>query len=396
MLLTRRYFLTILTPTTISQNNMPDPIEKDCRKDAPTPPSVWLITGYRAGENVQILALAEALGWPFSIKRLVYRRHDFVPGLLRLSSLMGIDCTRSSPLTAPWPDLVISAGMRNEPVCRWIKERSGGKTRIVLLGRHWAHPRHFDLVITTPQYRLPDKPGILHNVTTLHRVTDTLLRDAAAVHAADLQSLPQPHLAVVMGGNSGPYTLGRHAARRLASQSCALAQSLGGSLLVTTSARTPPAAIDAFSSAAQCPMQLYRWKPDDKANPYYAYLASARAIIVTGDSIAMLSEACATGKPVYIFDLGTGKDAMRWPATTSAENTAGTIETDFRLAALFYKWLMRFGPQRLTRDIRLVHQQLISTGQAAWLGDKFPTGQHGNPPDSVRRAVDSIRSLLGS
>ncbi len=374
-------------------NNMPAPPE-DISDETP-PPSVWLVTGYRAGENVQILALAEALGWPFTVKRLVYRHHDFVPGLLRLSSLMGIDRERSSPLTPPWPDLIISAGMRNEPVCRWIKAQSGGKSRIVLLGRHWAQLRHFDLVVTTPQYRLPHAPRILHNTTTLHRVTDALLQEAAAGHAQNLRSLPQPYIAVVMGGNSGPYTLGRHAARRLARQSCELAQSQGGSLLVTTSARTPPSAIEAFASAVDCPMQLYRWKPDDPANPYYAYLGLARAIIVTGDSIAMLSEACATGKPVYIFDLGTGQDAMRWPSATLPARAASEEETDFRLGAFLYKMLMRFGHQRLTRDIRLVHRQLIASGQAVWLGDEKSPSPQQTVPDSIRCTVERVRSLLG-
>ena len=35
-------------------------------------------------------------------------------------------------------------------------------------------------------------------------------------------------------------------------------------------------------------------------NPYFAYLAHADAILVTPDSVSMVSEACATGKPVFV------------------------------------------------------------------------------------------------
>ncbi len=365
--------------------------------DAPgDPPIVWIITGYRAGEDTQILALAEALQWPFSTKRLVYQAYDFIPGLLRLASLKGINLARSSPLVPPWPDLVISAGMRNEPVCRWIKAQSGGRTRIVLLGRHWARLEHFDLVITTPQYRLPQDTKILHNITTLHRVNENMLREARTRHAATLAGLPRPHIAVVMGGSSGPYTLGRRAARRLARQACAMARAQGGALLVTSSSRTPAAAIDAFSAAAACPMRFYRWKPADKANPYYAYLASADAIIVTGDSIAMLSEACATGKPVYIFDLGTGREAMRPQPAGSRHARGGAERNDFRLGALLYRLLMRHGPQRLTRDIRLVHSQLTASGLTTWLDETCTPPSPGQPPpDSIERAVARVRSMLG-
>ncbi len=361
-------------------------------------PSVWVITGYRAGENTQILALAEALGWPFVAKHLVYRTYDFIPGLLRLSSLMGIDQEQSSAFKPPWPDLVISAGMRNEPICRWIKSRSGGKTRIVLLGRHWASLDHFDLVVTTPQYRLPQHEKILHNVTTLHRIDDRALKEAAAKHAESLSALPQPYITVVMGGSSGPYTLGRHAAQRLARQSCELARSLGGSLLVTTSARTPAKAIGAFSSAVDCPMQLYRWKPDDPDNPYYAYLALAGTIIVTGDSIAMLSEACATGKPVHIFDLGTGKNSMRLTTTIKKADQGGSSsihgKNDFSLNAFFYKLLMRFGPRRLSRDISLVHRQLIERGLAVWLGEQFQEHESRLPVNDVQRTVERVNLLI--
>jgi mitochondrial fission protein ELM1 len=44
---------------------------------------------------------------------------------------------------------------------------------------------------------------------------------------------------------------------------------------------------------------LYRWgEPGD--NPYAGYLASADAIVVTADSVAMLSDACATGAAVFV------------------------------------------------------------------------------------------------
>ena len=41
-------------------------------------------------------------------------------------------------------------------------------------------------------------------------------------------------------------------------------------------------------------------------NPYFAYLGAADHIVVTGDSVTMISEACSTGKPVYVVDLDGG------------------------------------------------------------------------------------------
>lgn len=335
--------------------------------------------GYRAGENSQLLALAEALEWPFEVKRLTYRCYDFLPGLLRRPSLLGIRQQASSPLRAPWPDLVISAGMRNEPVCRWIRQQSGGLSKLVYIGRTWANRALFDLIITTPQYRLPQRHNILHNATTLQGVKTTRLQEAAAAWRPQLAHLPAPYICVIIGGNSGPCTFGRRAAEQLAGEACAMARANNGSLLVTSSARTPPDALKHFVTAIDCPMQLYRWQSNDKDNPYYAFLALARHIIVTSDSIAMISEACATGKAVAIFDL-------------DPEEKSGK-QRDFRLGAVLYRLLMRFGPRRLSRDIRLVHRQLIASGHAISLGQPLPP--HPPPPlQDVQRATCRVRKLL--
>lgn len=365
------------------------PVELTPASEASSEPRVWLVTGYRAGERSQILALAEALGWPFDIKELSYRRCAARVSLFRGRDIRGIRTDQSSLLEPPWPDLVISAGMRNEPVCRWIREQSGGRARLVHIGRPWAPLEQFDLVITTPQYRLPARANVLQNTATLHRITAQRLQAEARIWRPRFDTLPRPHIAVIVGGNSGPCTFGRKAARRLATQAGALARARGGSLLVSTSARTPLRAAQELSERIDVPMHFYRWRPDDETNPYYGYLALADAIIVTADSIAMLTEACATGKPVYMFDPGVGGQAL---SAVSAPDSEGN---DFRLSAWLYRWLMRWGPRRLSRDISLVHRRLIEGGQAVWLGEPF-SERPPLPLKDLERAVQRVRRLMGA
>lgn len=371
-------------------------------KNTDWPPTVWLLMGHRAGDNAQVLALGEALeealGWPFEIKRLVYRRYELITNLLIGVTLAGIVKDKSSPLVPPWPDLVISAGRRNEPVCRWIQRQADKKVRLVHVGRPWARFEHFDLVITTPQYRLPNHPKVLHNQTPLHRVTKQRLAEAGNLWSARLGHLPRPYIAVVVGGNSGPYTFDRKAAERLGRQASAMAGAAGGSLLVTTSARTPPAAIDALSAAITCPMYFYRWTPQAAENPYFGFLALADSIIVTGDSMSMLTEACATRKPVYIFDLGEGSNSMRGSSPTGEQNQL-TIRgrrswnRDY-LRSFIYRQAMRTGPHRLTRDIRIIHQILVESGRAVWLGQDFPPGHAPPLLEDIPRAVAHIQALF--
>jgi mitochondrial fission protein ELM1 len=336
---------------------------------------VWVLDAYRAGERTQIMALAEALsadlGWNVTVKQVIHNRFDFVPGLLRRASLAGIHRDRSSPLAPPWPDIVISAGMRNEPVARWIRAESGGRTRLVWVGRPWAPLEVFDLVITTPQYRLPVRDNVLQNVGTLHRITPERLAAEAAAWAPEFGHLPRPVVGVVAGGHSGPLTFGPAAARRLGEIATAAAGD--GSVIATTSPRTAADAGDALAAALTGTHYLFKWSAAATRNPYLAILGTADRFIVTSDTVSMLTETVATGKPVEIFDLDAGGDS--------------------RFTARIYKGLMRFGPQRATRDLTLFHEAVLRHGRCRWAGRETPD-RAGKPAADMERATARVAGLL--
>jgi len=352
---------------------------------ADSAPRVWLVTGYRAGERGQILALAEALGWPFELKTLSYRKSEFHTSLFRGSDLRGVRRQDSSELEPPWPDLVISAGMRNEPVGRWIRDQSGGRTRLVHIGRPWASPECFDLVVTTPQYRLPQNDRILQNAMPLNQVTPERLAQQGRMLLPRVEHLPQPRIGIILGGNSGPYTLGPKTVAGIAQQACRMAAQKNASLLISTSARTPKRAAEELQRHLTVPNYLYHWRADDQSNPYFGILALSDELIVTADSVSMLGDACATGKPVYMAELGGYGYPMR-PECHA--------EMDFRLIGLTYSWMMRFGPQRLSRDLRLVHRALLDTGRAVWLGESFVAPPPSLPPTDLDQAVQGVRALF--
>ena len=261
------------------------------------------------------MALAGALGCPYEVKRIVHRPGGAVLELLGGEHLLGVDTEQSDALTGPWPDMVLLAHQSNETVARWIRRQSGGKTRLVLLGRPWAPVETFDLVVTTPQYQLSDAANVLHNLLPLHGVTSGRLAEAAERWAPRLTHLPRPFVTVLVGGSSGPYVFDEAAAARLGREASALARSLGGSLLVSTSARTKPAAVDALFAAIDVPSYQHRWTAGDRQNPYLGFLGLADRLIVTADSISMIAEAVATGRPVADVRLRQRQraDARGWP-----------------------------------------------------------------------------------
>ena len=123
-------------------------------------------------------AFAEALGWPFETKHLVFRRTELITNILAGPTLTGSIKDQLQPARAAMAELMISAGRRNEPACRWVQAQGRG-ARLVHVGRPWAPLECFDLIVTTPQYRLPDAPNVLQNTTPLQRVTEARLAEAA-------------------------------------------------------------------------------------------------------------------------------------------------------------------------------------------------------------------------
>jgi mitochondrial fission protein ELM1 len=348
---------------------------------------IWAVLSYRSGENTQILGLAREFqarsGWRLEVKRLDYRSAG-IYNLTQRVGLRGVRMSTSSPLVPPWPDLVISAGLRNEPPCRWIRKQSAGRTRVVFLGRSWVGPDKLDLLVTTPQYRVPEHPRVLQNRLTLHGVNDEWLRSAASRWDSAFNPFPHPRAVVLLGGSVGPYVVGEVAVDRIAEY---LKGSKFASALISSSSRTEPGLVTRLAKRIDMPAFVYEWKPDDAENPYAGLLALSDELIVSGDSIAMLSEAAATGKGVRIVDLGAGA----WSMGSRAGRASRREDVDFN--ARFYRFLMRYGHRRWTRDISRVHEQLIANGQAAWLGEAVDESVRREQQDDMDAAIRAVRAL---
>ena len=315
---------------------------------------VWCLLGKKAGDNTQVLALAQELGWSFQEKRIEARSWELLVHIGPGITLAGIDLQASSALQPPWPDLVITAGRRNEPVARWIHRQSAGKTRLVHVGRPWAALGVWDLIVTTGQYFLPIRENIVHNALPLHRHAEGALERAAQALRPQLTSLPRPWIAVLVGGDSGKFVFSAGKGARMGELVNQLAATAGGSLLISDSPRTPAAVMDALEAQLTEPNICYRCS-SGADNPYTGILALADAFVVTGESMSMLSEAAGTGKPLFIYDL-CDTDSPWW-----------LLPHSYGYKPLSHRVAMLLGPRRMRRDISKIQDELVQAGQANWL-----------------------------
>ena len=349
------------------------------------PLAIVALRSHRAGENGQIEALAAALsqhlGAPLEILTPRWRLPQ--ANILSLRHQVSEQGAARLALPSAQRHLIISAALRNEALARALAQQSPeGMT--VFLGRTWAPPDAFSLTVTTPQYRRPAHPKVLENPLTLHGLNESALDAARKAEDGPPLAEAGKALGVLIGGPSGPYTLGPKSARRLLAEAQTLAG--GRALWVTTSPRTPAAAVKRLAA--------HPWRPQDRflpwgsgPNPYRAILARAGALMVTGDSIAMLSEALGTGKAVRVFDLGD-----------MAQRGSGRPR-DRSVQSLAYSALFHLGPQRLSRDLRCVFEGLRDEPQFAFSPTPIPSeawGQGTPAAPQLEATLARITALLRS
>jgi mitochondrial fission protein ELM1 len=271
------------------------------RKDLSAPLRIWALLGARPGDNDQVIALAEAIGLPFETKQLEYNFfRRFGPRLLRRSLISLTRQSRSAVLNEPPPDLTISNGHRSVAVARALRHRSHGRMRAIHVGFPRVSPAHFDLVIATPQYPIPDHPNLLRVPYALTRAATTA---AEAADAAQIVAFPTPRRLLIVGGPTLYWNIDAQALMRTLSAMLDEARVHGGSVLVTTSPRTPPVLRDRIAQqlgGSGLPTLLVE---PGRPPGYASLLAGADSIRVTGDSVAMLSDAIWTGKPVALVPI---------------------------------------------------------------------------------------------
>jgi mitochondrial fission protein ELM1 len=353
-------------------------------------PVVWALLGHRTGDNLQVEALVEALGWPCERKLLAWPKGGFgwSPRYGRMDpSLAPLTPESRLSLAPPWPDLVVAIGWRSVPVSRWIARESG--CRLVQIGRPRAPLDSFDLIITTPQYGLPEAPNVLHLDGPVNLRTPGDLAAAAEVWRGQLDHLPRPWTAVLLGGDAPPLRFQPDSARRLGAQVNRMAAEAGGSVLAATSPRTPGDSFEAFLAEITVPAHHYLWGGPGE-NPYAGYLGLADAFVVTTDSISMAHEAAGTGKPLYLFALPPGgSHVLRAMQAADIALRSGPL-------ARAYERLIAGGWTYSPRDPSKYFARLIERGCAAYLGDPPAlAGPHDGAPAGLERAVRAVRELMG-
>jgi mitochondrial fission protein ELM1 len=287
-------------------------------------PVVWWVTTGQAGFRSQARGLIGALGLPAQEKTIGLKAPWSLapPGLWRLT-LRGLDPDKDR-LEPPWPDLIVSCSRRAAKAAIAVKRASGGRTLAVHIQNPLAPLGEFDLVIPMRHDGI-DGPNVTAVDTALHDMTPARLAAAAEAWRDRFAALPRPLTGVLLGGSTRRQPFTARQAGVLVERLRAVRRDSGGGLVITPSRRTPAEAKAVIAAAfGQDPTALIWDERGD--NPYLGILALSDRLAVTGDSVSMVSEAAATGRPVAVFDLGGGARHRRFIANLSERRIVSLLD----------------------------------------------------------------------
>ncbi len=258
----------------------------------------WVIHDGSAGNRRQATALAAALKLPFREWTLQARApHRWLAPRKLPGHERALDDGFSDALAGSLPALAIGCGRLAALATRLAGE--AGIRSIQILNPH-IDPRHWDLVIAPVHDRLRGE-NVVAMLGSLSPVDAAWLEQARRTMPR-IGEMPAPRTAVLLGGPTPATRFDRAALEVLCSKLDRWLAVEGGSGLLCGSRRTPAAWAPLLRERYGGKDGLVWMDTIDGENPYPAVLGWADRIIVSPDSVNMVSEACATSVPVFVAE----------------------------------------------------------------------------------------------
>jgi len=264
--------------------------------------NIWLLLDDRPGNCSQVLGIGKALELNHTLIKFRYNKLSKLPNLFLQKTIKHININDRKQFKPPWPKLIIGCGRKSAPIGRWIKKESHNYSKYIQI--MWpAYPyKDLDLIFTPSHDNINKKKNVVNIQISPNIIDKKLLSESKVKWKTEFNQLNQPRVTLAIGGDTKFHKLNANHIKELFKQIKEIMNDKG-SLLVTTSRRTSIEAYEAIKNEIKkLKIQSVFWDPKyKKPNPYYGYLSYADIVVVTGDSVSICSEVCATGKPLLIY-----------------------------------------------------------------------------------------------
>ncbi len=267
---------------------------------------ILILADNRVGTYSQAVALAQELQQPYEIIHLQYNKFVVLPNFIFGASLLTITQESREKLLniKDYPNLIISSGRRVAPIALYLKKLWNEQVKIVQIMQPNLSFSKFDWVV------LPKHDGILSDkFSNLITTIGALVRVDKQRIAVDSEKFVQLFLdskknkiALLLGGDSKEGKFDKESALKLAQLLSQVAQNMDATFFVLSSRRSGATLENLVKSNLQCDYKFFAYEEVKNNNPYWAILNECSYLVITGDSVSMISEAVYLRKAVYIFD----------------------------------------------------------------------------------------------
>ncbi len=279
---------------------------------------VLAINDGRAGHFNQILGVLNYLPFKHQELKLKPSKIGKLPNELVIYNALGISACNKKLVAdmtknKDFPQIILSAGRKSFALARYIKKQALKNSCKVIVCQ-FMYPgfksKDADLVfVSNKKHLAKNQENIVYKTLVANNVNKTSLQESSKNLQSLLQqqNLKAPFTSIMLGGNyKNKVVYSKQDAIKMAEQLAKIGKD--NTLLISTSRRTPKE----FSQTLQqeCKKHVksfYFYDFNENTldfNPYYGFFNLASNIVITYDSVSMISEACSLGKstPIWIYD----------------------------------------------------------------------------------------------
>lgn len=272
------------------------------------------------GMEAQCMGLVAALGLTAQIVKVTPHQNIVDSPELALEDTQPL--FQENPetiLTEPHPDIILTAGRKMAGVSAGVKKRYV-KNAITIHFQEPHLPQDLFSYLIIPDHDTTRGENVILTRGSIGKMTEARLRKAGQDLHERVASLPRPIFSVSVGGSNIYFKVDNRTYEGLAGQLQTLAEETGGSIIGTTSKRTGEEGSRIIKDKLGDTPGFIWTGEKDAQNPYPGLLEICDAAIVTSDSVNMISEACFTGKPVYVLDIGENPERLKRFITRMSED----------------------------------------------------------------------------
>lgn len=216
-------------------------------------------------------------------------------------------------LMKTYADFVISCGSSLTAVNVFMSKENNAKNIGIMKPNIFTGLKKFSLAII-PRHDFPPRAkNVVETVTAPNLIDDEVLKNSRDALSRQISMGNESAIGLFAGGDTPEFSLTKDIINSVIDNMSKFARSHRMDILATTSRRTPKDAEGALKNRlgkdSLCKLLIIANEKNlDCAVPGILSLSSI--VVVSGESISMISEAIASGKPVVVFTLDKKRDGL--------------------------------------------------------------------------------------